>query len=233
MKPRTSGRAARYAAGGVAALLLTPTSSAAPSEVVLPSLADLVASAHARTGEPVARDEANQAITLLGMNARADAVATASATCTGCRARAVAVQIVRARWAWRVRADNVATSWTSCRECSSEVVSVQLVLTPKVAALSVNNRALAATAGCDRCAANAVAYQLVVQASPAADELPGLRDALAAWARRQPAPVGAELPAGSPSVRRQTRPGLADLEREVTDAIGGTVLRSRMAAGTD
>ena len=236
MKPRGSGRAARYAAIVVAALLLTPTSSAAPSEVVLPALpalADLVASAHAATAAPTARDEASQAITLLGMSARADAVATSSATCTGCRARAVAVQVVRARWAWRVRADNVATSWASCRGCSSEVVSVQLVLTPRPAALSVNNRALAATAGCDRCTANAVAYQLVVQASPADEDLPGLRDALAAWARRQPTAVGAELQAGSPSARRQTRPGLADLEREVADAIGGTVLRSTMAADTD
>ncbi len=76
MKPRGSGRAARYAAIVVAALLLTPTSSAAPSEVVLPALADLVASAHAATAAPTARDEASQAITLLGMSARADAVAT-------------------------------------------------------------------------------------------------------------------------------------------------------------
>jgi hypothetical protein len=180
----------------------------------------------------MARDETSQAITLLGMNARADAVATASATCTGCRAKAVAVQVVRARWAWRVRADNVAASWSSCRECSSEVVSVQLLLMPRRAALSVNNRAFAATAGCDGCTASAVAYQLVVQASPADEDLPGLRDALAAWARRQPAST-AGLPAGSPSARLRTRPGLADLEREVTDAIGGTVLRSTRASDTN
>jgi hypothetical protein len=180
----------------------------------------------------VAHDEADQVITLLGMSARADAVATASTTCQGCRSRAVAVQVVKARWAWRVRADNVATSWASCRECTSEVVSVQLVLTPRRAAVSANNRAFAATAGCDGCTTRAVAYQLVVQAAPADDELPGLRDALAAWARRQPAPGAPELPVGSPSARRVTRPPLAELGQEVTDAIGGTVLRSAMATRT-
>lgn len=233
MRRRGPGRAARYAAVAAVALLLAPTSSAAPSEVVLPAQADLVASAQAGTATPVARDEADQVITLLGVTARADAVATASTTCQGCRARAVAVQVVRARWAWRVRADNVATSWASCRECSSEVVSVQLVLTPRRAALSVNNRAFAATAGCDGCTTSAVAYQLVVQASPSDDELPGLRDALAAWARRQPAPGAPELPAGSPSARRPARPPLTDLAQEVTDALGGTVLRSTMATRTD
>jgi hypothetical protein len=112
-------------------------------------------------------------------------------------------------------------------------VSVQLVLLRRPAAITVNNRALAVTAGCTGCTANAVAYQLVMQAPEPGADLDRLRDTLTAWAGRQVARAGAEPPPGAATMRRQADRRLAGLERKVGVLVGGAVLKSAVDVRSD
>lgn len=232
MTARGWPRPARQLAAGVAAVLMLGTASAASEPLQPgPEHGDLVASAQADSDDPTVLDEAVQTTWPRGTGSQADAVSTASATCDGCHARTVTVQVVLADrgWRWSADADNVATAWATCRDCAAQAVAVQLVLVRRASLLEVNNRALAVTAGCTRCTVDAVAYQLVVQAGATRVDHGALEQRLLAWARTLPAPSPAPAP-GARTARRQTQDRLTTLESAVVDLVGGSVLRSSVAA---
>ncbi len=188
---------------------------------------DLVASAQTDPNDPTVLDEAAQTTWPGRPGSRAAAVATASATCDGCHARAVTVQVVRADrgWRWSADADNVATAWATCQDCSAQAVAVQVVLVRRAALLDVDNRALAVTAQCIRCTVDAVAYQLVVQASATGADPATLQQRLLEWARTQPSATSG-APPGARTARTQARDRLAALESVVGALADGPVLRS-------
>ncbi|QAY64620.1 hypothetical protein ET495_17025 [Xylanimonas allomyrinae] len=121
---------------------------------------ELVATAHTDVGRSALTDARGRTFAVRdGGHARA--TATASALCDGCAGRAATVEVVYVPRGGAT-ADNVAAAWASGGSGTASAVAVQVVVQRPGTGVTASNRALAVSADCAGCTAEAVAVQVVV-----------------------------------------------------------------------